>query len=245
MHSIDLLGVRVDDVTMAETVAHIAEFIRTPRAECRQIATVNPEFIITARHNPEFARVLATSDLNLPDGANLVRAARFLNKPLRARVAGSDLIWHLAAYAAEQGWKIFLLGAQSGVAEQAAANLRARYPSLPIAGTFAGSPSPNEEETIVERVNASSAALLCVAYGAPAQDFWIARNCARLHTRVALGVGGSFDFVAGRIPRAPAWMQHVGLEWLFRLAREPWRIRRQLRLAEFVWLVLRARFGKE
>ncbi len=241
IHSVDILGVRIDDVTIPEVVARVEAFVNEPRAGCRQIATVNPEFIITARQNAEFARVLAACDLNVPDGANLVRAARLLGKPLRERVGGCDLTTQLAARAAECGWKIFMLGAREGVAAQAAVNLSARYPGLQVAGIYAGSPDPREEKALVARVNGSGAQLLFVAYGAPAQDLWIARNRERLAARVTMGVGGSFDFLAGRVRRAPQWMQRAGLEWLFRLARQPWRIKRQLALVEFTWLVLKAR----
>jgi N-acetylglucosaminyldiphosphoundecaprenol N-acetyl-beta-D-mannosaminyltransferase len=241
--SLEILGVRVDDVTMAEAVARVEAFVDDPRGQCRQVATVNPEFVIAARHSPTFARVLEASDLNIPDGANLVRAARLLGRPLRERVAGSDLVGQLAARAAECGWRIFMLGARAGVAAEAAKNLRVRYPAVQVAGVWAGSPAPREEESILARVNASGAQLLFVAYGAPAQDLWIARHRARLNVRVAMGVGGAFDFIAGRVPRAPAWMQRAGLEWLFRLGQQPWRIKRQLTLVEFVWLVLCARLS--
>jgi N-acetylglucosaminyldiphosphoundecaprenol N-acetyl-beta-D-mannosaminyltransferase len=242
MNSIEILGVRVDDVTMEEAAACVAHFIREP-GRCRQVSTVNPEFVMLARQNPEFARTLAASDLNLPDGANLVRAARMLGRPLRERVAGSDLVSRIAARAAEKGWRIFLLGAREGIGADAAARLRERYPSLQIAGVWAGSPQPPAEDEQVTRVNHSGTEILLVAYGAPAQDLWIARNRERLTARIAMGVGDAFDFVAGRIPRAPIWMQRAGLEWLFRLTRQPWRMRRQLALLEFTLLVLRARWG--
>ncbi len=241
MPAVAIFGVRVDDVTMEEAVACVAQYVREPGAHCRQIATINPEFIMLARRNQDFARVLASSDLNLPDGANLVRAARMLGQPLRERVAGSDLIWQIAARAAEAGWRVFLLGAVEGIAAQAAARLRARYPRLQVAGEWAGSPDPSEDRLQVARVNASGAQILFVAYGAPAQDLWIARNRERLAVRVAMGVGGAFDFISGRIPRAPPWMQRAGFEWFFRLTRQPWRIRRQFALVQFAWLVIRAR----
>jgi N-acetylglucosaminyldiphosphoundecaprenol N-acetyl-beta-D-mannosaminyltransferase len=240
MHSVDILGVRVDGVTMEEAIARVADFVREPR--CHQIATVNPEFIMLARRSREFAQALAASDLNLADGANLVRAARVLGKPLRERVAGSDFIWRLAAHAAEANWKIFLLGAGEGIADQAATRLRDRDPRLTIAGTWSGSPLPSAEAEQIARVNQSAAEILLVAYGAPAQDLWIARNRQRLFARVAMGVGGAFDFIAGRVPRAPLWIQQGGLEWLFRLARQPWRLRRQLALFEFTWRVVQARY---
>jgi N-acetylglucosaminyldiphosphoundecaprenol N-acetyl-beta-D-mannosaminyltransferase len=240
MPAVDILGVRVDDVTVEEAVACVAHFVREP-GRCRQVSTVNPEFIMLARRNQEFARVLAASDLNLPDGANLVRAAHARGRTLRERVAGIDLIWRIAALAAEEGWKIFLLGAAEGIAAQAAARLRELYPRLQVAGEWAGSPDSREDNSQVARVNDSRAQVLFVAYGAPAQDFWIARNRERLAVRVAMGVGGAFDFISGHIPRAPLWMQRAGLEWLFRLARQPWRIRRQIALIQFTWLILQSR----
>lgn len=245
MPAVVILGVRVDDVTMEEAIACIARYIGESGPRCRQIATVNPEFIILARRNQDFARVLAASDLNLPDGANLVRAARMLGQPLRERVAGSDLIWQIAAKGAEAGWRIFLLGAGEGIAAQAAARLRERYPRLQVTGELAGTPDPREDRSQVARVNDSGAEVLLVAYGAPAQDLWIARNRERLAVRVAMGVGGAFDFISGHIPRAPLWIQRAGLEWLFRLARQPWRIRRQLALVQFAWLVVHARMKQE
>jgi N-acetylglucosaminyldiphosphoundecaprenol N-acetyl-beta-D-mannosaminyltransferase len=240
MHSVDILGVRVDDVTMEEALACLADYVGEPH--CHQIATVNPEFIMLARHSPVFAQTLAASDLNLPDGANLVRAARVLGRPLRERVAGSDLIWRIAAEAAEMGWNVFLLGAREGIAAQAAARLQERFPNLTIAGVWAGSPLPRVEAQQVERVNQTGAQILLVAYGAPAQDLWIARNRGRLTSRVAMGVGGAFDYISGRMSRAPLWIQQAGLEWLFRLTRQPWRMRRQLSLLAFTWLVIQTRY---
>lgn len=236
----EILGVRVDDVTMAEAVARVEALMQEPR--CHQVVTVNTEFVMLARRDPEFARALAAADLNVPDAANLIRGARMLGYPLRERVAGSDLVWALAARAAERGWRIFLLGAREGVAAQAAEKLRARYPRLQLAGVFAGSPDPRVQAEIAARVNAGGADILFVAYGAPAQELWIARNRDSLRVRVALGVGGAFDFIAGRLPRAPRWLQRAGLEWLFRLLLEPWRVRRQWALVEFTLLLLRRRF---
>lgn len=240
MNSVEILGVRVDDVTMEQAVERVASMIGEPR--CHQIATVNPEFIMVARRDPEFSRVLAASDLNLPDGANLVRAARILGHPLHERVAGSDLIWRIAARAAQEGWKLFMLGAGEGIGAQAAAVLRGRCPDLQIAGVWAGSPQSRFDSEQVARVNASGGDILLVAYGAPAQDLWIARNRERLNPRMAMGVGGAFDFIAGMVPRAPLWMQRAGLEWLFRLTRQPWRAKRQLALIDFAWRVLMARY---
>jgi N-acetylglucosaminyldiphosphoundecaprenol N-acetyl-beta-D-mannosaminyltransferase len=171
----------------------------------------------------------------------LLYAARRFGRALPERVAGSDLVYRLAERSARHGWRLFLLGAAPGVAEQAAAALRRRYPGLIIAGVYAGSPSPAENDAIVGRINASLADLLYVAYGAPEQDKWIARNRSALKTvRLALGVGGALDFIAGRARRAPRWLQRLHLEWFYRLLREPWRWRRMLALPHFVWRVLRS-----
>lgn len=154
-------------------------------------------------------------------------------------VPGSELVYLLAERAAKRDWPLFLLGAAPGVAEVAAAVLGERYPGLHVVGTYAGSPDAAENDALVARVNASGAALLYVAYGAPRQDKWIARNRHALTSvRVAIGVGGSLDFVTGRAARAPQWAQRLGLEWLHRLAKEPWRWRRMRALPRFAWRVM-------
>lgn len=199
-----------------------------------QIATVNPEFIMTAQRDVEFRRILNQADLCLPDGVGLLLAGRWLGRPFPERVAGSDFVYLLAQLAARNGWRLFLLGAAPGVAEEAAAVFQQRFPELNIAGTHGGSPDPAENEAIVARINESRAGLLYVAFGAPSQDKWISRNRETLSSvRVALGVGGSLDFVTGRATRAPRWIQDIGLEWLHRLVKEPWRWRRMLALPEF------------
>jgi N-acetylglucosaminyldiphosphoundecaprenol N-acetyl-beta-D-mannosaminyltransferase len=232
-----ILGISVDSITMADAVAQIIALASV--SPCRQVVTVNPEFIMAARRDPAFAAVLNNADLAVPDGAGLIWAARRRGRPLPERVAGVDIVENVAAVAARQGLRVFLLGAQEGVAAAAAAVLSARYPGLIVAGTFAGSPAAAEDAAIVTRVNEAQAAILFVAYGAPRQDLWIERNRARLRAGVAVGVGGAFDFISGRSRRAPRWMQQLGLEWLHRLYHEPWRWRRMLALPRFVWAVLR------
>jgi N-acetylglucosaminyldiphosphoundecaprenol N-acetyl-beta-D-mannosaminyltransferase len=143
-------------------------------------------------------------------------------------VAGSDLIYRIAERAAQRGWGIYFLGAGEGVAARTAAKLRAIYPELRVAGTFAGSPKIEDEDAIVARVRAARPDILLVAYGAPQQDKWIARNRERLGAPVSIGVGGSFDFVAEEARRAPVWIRRLGLEWLHRVGRQPWRARRIL-----------------
>lgn len=236
---LSILGVRVDAVTAAEALDIIEQIVREGRSQ--QVVTVNPEFVMAAQANQAFRRVLNAAALALPDGIGLVWAARILGQRLPERVAGSDLVPRLAEQAARRGWKLFLLGAAPGVAEQAAARLVARCPGLTVAGTYAGSPAAVEEEDIVARVRAVRPDILFVAYGAPAQDLWIARNLERLGVPLCMGVGGALDFIAGVRRRAPRWVQRLGLEWLYRLLQEPWRWRRQLALPRFAFAILMER----
>ena len=204
----------------------------------RQVCTVNPEFIMTARRHPACAQALAAADLCTPDGVGVLWAARLAGVRLNERVTGSDGIHRLCERAAEQGWRVFFLGAAPGVAERAAAELTRLYPGLPVAGTYGGSPAESDWPQIRQRLAAAPADLLFVAYGHPRQDIWIHQHKEELPVAVALGVGGAFDFVAGITPRAPLWLRRLGLEWLFRLARQPWRWRRMAILPLFALLVL-------
>lgn len=239
MDSLNILGVRIDNVTSDEALARVDEFLRTPGFH--QIATINPEFVVLAQSDGEFRRVLNACALNTPDGVGLLWAARRMGQPLRERVAGQDLVERICALAASRGEKIFLLGAREGIAERAARALARRHPGLAIAGCYAGSPARADEEDIVARVNASRARILFVAYGPPKQELWIARVASRLDkVAVALGVGGTFDTLAGVVPRAPRWMRDAGFEWTYRLLREPKRLKRQLRIPYFMWLIVTA-----
>ena len=237
--AVAILGIPVHDVTTEETLTLINQFVR--EGTSHQICTVNPEFIMAAQRDAEFKRILNQSALNLPDGIGVVWAAQRLGHPLRERVAGSDLVRLIADRAQTAGWRIFLLGAAEGVAEQAARSLSVHYPQVNIVGAYAGSPRPEEEADIAAQIRSSGADVLLVAYGAPKQDKWIDRNIERTDVAVAIGIGGSLDFIAGTQKRAPRWMQRLGLEWLYRLVREPWRWRRQLALPRFAWAVLRQR----
>lgn len=242
---IHILGLPVDAITYETWLAKIGRWINHNRAvppgerRARHVCTTNPEFMMVAQDDTNFRNILRRADLCVPDGVGLLWAARRMGRPLPERVTGSDGVPRIAERAAREGWRLYLLGAAPGVAEKAAEVLQARFPDLHVAGTYSGSPAPEEEDALVARVNASGADILFVAYGAPQQDKWIARNLPRLDVSMAMGVGGAFDFIAGVIPRAPVWMREAGLEWLYRLYLQPWRLRRMLRLPRFVWAVLR------
>jgi N-acetylglucosaminyldiphosphoundecaprenol N-acetyl-beta-D-mannosaminyltransferase len=238
-----VLGVRVDRCTQRQALDVIMNILNRARTDdqqalCQQIVTVNPEFVMFAQSNPSFLQAINQAALVVPDGIGIVLALRYLRHPTPERVTGVDTVVALAKRCAEQKYRLYLLGAAPGVAELAASRLQEMAPGLEIAGAYSGSPAPSEEDELIERLRAARADVLYVAYGAPAQDLWIARNRTRLPVAVAMGVGGSFDFLAGRQRRAPQIMQRVGLEWLYRLYREPWRWRRMLALPRFAIQVI-------
>jgi N-acetylglucosaminyldiphosphoundecaprenol N-acetyl-beta-D-mannosaminyltransferase len=240
--AVRILGVRVDALTYESLLAAIGAFVA--QGSPHQIATLNPEFVMAAQRDAAFRGVLEGCDLCLADGVGLLWAARRYGHPLPQRVTGSDGVPLIAERAARTGWSLYLLGAAPGVAERTAQVLAHRYPGLRIAGTHAGSPSNDDAEGIIVLVREASPDLLFVAFGAPQQDLWIARYREALRVPVMMGVGGAFDHITGVRRRAPPWVQRLNLEWLFRLATQPWRWRRQLALPRFVWAVLRQRTGK-
>jgi N-acetylglucosaminyldiphosphoundecaprenol N-acetyl-beta-D-mannosaminyltransferase len=237
--SLFVLGVRIDAVTFEQVIARIEEFIADGRSH--QIVTVNPEFVMAAQSDAEFRAIINSSALALPDGVGVWWASRHLGRSVPERIPGVDLVDRLAALSSECGYRLFFLGAMPGVADRAVEILRERYPGLAVAGIYSGSPRAEEETAIIERICATRPDVLFVAYGAPAQDRWIARHMDRLGVPVCIGVGGSFDYIAGVHPRAPRWMRQLGLEWLHRLVTQPWRWRRMLALPRFAWQVLWSR----
>ena len=245
--SVFVLGVRVDRISQQQALERVEQMIARWRGSgntlpCQQVVTVNPEFVMAAQRNKDFRIAINSAALVLADGIGVVWATRYLGRSTPERVTGSDMLPQLARLCAASGYRLYLLGAAAGIAEAAGARLQELAPGLEIAGTYAGSPAPEEEDEIIERIRMAQADILCVAYGAPAQDLWIWRNLARLPVAVAMGVGGAYDFLSGRQRRAPALMRRMGLEWLYRLYREPWRWRRMLALPRFaIEVVLRGR----
>jgi N-acetylglucosaminyldiphosphoundecaprenol N-acetyl-beta-D-mannosaminyltransferase len=203
--------------------------------------TPNPEFVMAARADAEFRALLNGAALAVPDGVGLVWAARLLGEPLRTTVPGVALVEALAPRAAALGQRWFLIGAREGVAAATGRRLAERHPGLTIAGALAGEPGPAGDAAALAAIRAAGPVhLLLVAYGAPKQERWLARNLAATGVPVGIGVGGTFDFIAGLSRRPPDWLQRAGFGWLFRLVMEPWRWRRQLALPGFVGLTLAA-----
>lgn len=193
------------------------------------VATVNPEFVMRARKDPEFARILESAALCLPDGWGVVWAARRHGCEMPGPVTGVDLIPPLARICAQRGWRMFLLGAADGVAADLAARLQKDHPGLEVGSSSSAG---------VDQIKNQHPHVLLVAFGAPKQEKWIDADGRGVGAPLQIGVGGSFDYLTGRVRRAPAWMRKAGLEWLFRLAVQPWRVRRMLVLPAFAFRVL-------
>lgn len=234
---VDILGVGFDRVDLPAAAERIIE--RHAAGQRTFVITANPEFVMLARRDSELKAIAASADLVVADGTGVLVASRVLRDPLPGRVPGRLLV---PAVLRLLSGPVFLLGAAPGVAESAAATLGRQLPSLDVAGTYAGSPGAEDDALIRERIKASGARVVLVAYGMPAQERWIARNLPFLPSvRTAIGVGGVFDQLAGRVRLPPRFVHAIGLEWLWRLAFEPRRWRRQRVLPVFAALIARQR----
>ena len=222
---ISLLGVPFDPLTLEGAVDRIDEMVDTWRPH--HVVTANVDFLVQALRDTELRRILSDADLVLCDGKPLVWASRWLGNALPGRVAGADLVPLLLQRAAVKGWKVFLLGAAPGVAEEAARRVALQYPTLPEISCYSPPFRPLEEMDhgeIIARIRAVQPELLLVSFGCPKQEKWIAMHYRELGVPVSIGVGATLDFLAGRVRRAPLWMQRSGGEWLFRMAQEPRRL---------------------
>lgn len=233
---VELLGAYIDALDMAATEKKVAELVR--RGGGHQVVTLNPEYLFRAQNDPLLIEVTNSAALVTPDGEGIVWACRVAGSPVPERVTGIDLMLRLAGLAAAEGWRIFLLGAAPGVAETAAENLVRKFPPLQVAGTYHGYFSAGEEKHVLSLIREAQPHLLFVALGAPRQELWIYQHLNSLNC-VAMGVGGSFDVIAGRVRRAPAWVRKLKAEWAYRLLLEPARWRRMTALPRFAWLVVK------
>jgi N-acetylglucosaminyldiphosphoundecaprenol N-acetyl-beta-D-mannosaminyltransferase len=220
-----LLGVPFDNVTVAQAIARIDEMIAS--GDPHYVVTANVDFCIQALDDIELRRILFDAHLVLCDGTPLVWASRLFGNPLPERVAGADLVPLLIQRAVEQGYRVFFLGGSASVAQQAVQRLQTQYPNLVLAGhyspPFRALLDMNHEE-IAQRIRAGKPDLLFVSFGCPKAEKWMAMHYRALGVPVCIGVGATIDFLAGRVRRAPAWMQRAGTEWLYRLAQEPRRL---------------------
>ncbi len=233
---INILGVKIDNLSTDEAINEIDLFVRSRKPNL--VFTPNPEMIVYAKRHKDFMETLNEADLSLPDGVGLVWASKVLRHPVKERVSGIDLIPRIAELAQRQKYKVYLLGSKPGIAGGAAEYLQKKYPDLKIVGTYHGFFNKEDEVKVIENIAMTEPHILIVGMGSPKQETWLAQKFKQLKVPVSIAVGGSLDVLAGKVKRAPKWMQRTGLEWLFRLLKQPWRIIRQIRLLKFVLLVL-------
>ncbi len=233
-----ILGVKVDAVTRQQAIDRVAEMMTG--GEQHYITTPNPEMLVAAQKDAEFRDILNRSSLALPDGFGLILAGRLLGTPLPERIAGSDFVFDIARFAGRNEYSMYLLGGRGDVAERAAEKLIARFPDLKIVGAESGPAFPSSRAqsaaadeaegshtNVCKRILDAAPDILLVALGHGKQEKWIAAHLTELPSvKIAMGVGGAFDFIAGRVRRAPKLMRALGLEWLWRLFLQPWRILR-------------------
>ncbi len=240
---VSILGVQVHRVTMADALALIEEFISS--REKSQVCVPNVYTTVLMQKDEEFKRIHNHCSLAIPDGLPLVWVSRLIGQPIPERVAGPDLFEKFSEIAAQKGYRCFFLGASPDTLEKMSEKLRARFPGLNIVGTY--SPplmdefSEEENQKIIGMVNEAKPEVLWVGLSAPKQEKWIGKNLNLLDVHVTIGVGAAFDFVAGKVRRAPRWMQKIGLEWLFRLCQEPRRLWKRYFIgnAIFIWLIIK------
>ncbi|HNB53691.1 MAG TPA: WecB/TagA/CpsF family glycosyltransferase [Anaerolineales bacterium] len=223
-----ILCAPIDNLNMQEALTRVEDFIAEGRrtGKTHQIATVNADFVVKAISDPELRQLLQEVDMATADGMPLVWGARILGTPLEERVAGADMVPALAELSARKRYSMFFLGAAPGVAARAADILQTRYPGLQIVGVVSPPVSSifEMDRAIIEQIKNVKPDILLVAFGNPKQEKWIGMYGRELGVPVMIGVGGTFDFIAGQTKRAPVWMQRIGFEWLFRLAQEPKRL---------------------
>jgi len=263
---VDVLGVRFHNLTRVEAAEAIAAMVR--RGEKGYVVKPYSEFMPRAAREPRMRQILNGADLCLADGIGILWAARYLSLPggtlrallqlpfslaaivlkpsslrtvLKENMAGIDLTWEVLERLDTIGARVFLLGGTEHEVQGTKERIEARFGRMHVVGARHG--YFEEKERIVELINAAQPQALLVAMGFPRQEEWIAENLPRLQVNVAIAEGGSFSFISGATPRAPRWLRRVGLEWLYRLLRQPWRLRRQLAIPQFVWLVVRERLG--
>lgn len=234
-----MMGCQVDNLSMAETLAKVEQFIRS--GQPHQHVVINVDKLVKASRDPELRRIINECALVNVDGMPVVWASRLLGKPLKERVAGVDLFEALMRRAAEQGWRVFLLGAHEEVVQAVRETYQRKYPQLPVAGCRNGYWNEQEEAAVAEQIRASRADLLFVAISSPKKEQFLGRWQAAMKVPFAMGVGGTFDVAIGRVKRAPLWMQKAGLEWFYRFLQEPRRMARRYFYEDlaFIWLLIK------
>jgi len=235
-NKIDILGVQIDSVNLLEAERKVLEFLKEDKSH--MIFTPNSEIIMMAQNDPYLMEVLNSADMLIADGIGVVYASRVLGKPIPERVAGFDLASNLIPKLADMNYSLYIFGGAPGVAEAAKEKLESKNPGLRIVGIHDGYFDAQKEKEIIHDINEKKPDVLFVCLGAPKQEKWIFENRDKLKAKVCMGIGGSVDVFAGKTKRAPLLFQKMGLEWFYRLLKEPWRYKRMLALPKFAITVL-------
>jgi len=239
VNRVDVLGVGFDPVDLEAAAAFVVDLIRLGGPHL--VVTANVELVMRARHSPDLRALLGRAALVVSDGVGVVWGARQLGRPLPGRVPGIDLAGRLCREAARRGWRIYLLGGAPGVALAAAERLRVQHPGIQVVGAAPGYFAPADELAVLAAIRGAAPTLLLAGLGSPQQEQWLDRHLDVLGVPVAIGVGGTLDVWGGRVRRAPVPVQRLGLEWCYRLIRQPGRAGRQTAIPRFVMAVWQER----
>ncbi|QNU67507.1 WecB/TagA/CpsF family glycosyltransferase [Ruminiclostridium herbifermentans] len=238
---VNIAGINIDDLTMEQAVKKIYYFISSDKNHA--IYTPNAEIMMDGIKDKKMFQVLNDADMLVADGAGVVLASKILGKAVRQKVSGVDLAKNLLEASAKKPIKFFLFGGKPGIAEKAHANIICDYPHAEVVGTHNGYFTEEDNQKIIEEINNSGAEVLFVCLGAPKQEMWIHENKDKLTVKACLGVGGTLDILAGNVKLAPDFFRNHGLEWLYRLYKEPWRYKRMLKLPKFILHIIGIRIG--
>ncbi len=240
---VNILGIKIDNLGKTEVLKKIDDFLSDGRQH--HLVTANPEMVVAAGKDEKFLEILNKADLTVPDGFGLILAARYLRQPLQERITGVDLMLDICQIAEQKNCSVYLLGGEEGISKRAAEKIVKKFPRLRVAGAESGGKMEISDfrfqiSDLIKKINNAEPNILFVALGAGKQEKFIAENLDKMSSvKIAMGVGGAFDFISGKIKRAPKWMRKIGLEWLWRLFIEPWRLKRILTATiKFSWLVI-------
>lgn len=239
--TITILGVPIDRITRDEAGTITENLIKESNKSCKMIFAPNVEFIMYAQKDKEYFKILKQSSLSTPDSIGVIIGAKLQKKSFKERIPGQSYFRKIIELSNEKGYSIYMLGGKPGIAEIAKENLEKIFPNVNIVGTHHGYFNENEEKEVIKEINTLQPNVLFVALGAPKQEKWIYEHRNELSVDVATGQGGTYDYEAGRIKRAPVFIQKIGMEWFWRLCREPSRIKRQLVLPVYLFKVLFAK----
>ncbi len=239
--TITILGIPIDRVSRDEAGEITEELIRESNKTCKMVFAPNVEFIMMAQKDKEFFDLLQESSLSTPDSIGVMIGAKLQKKAFKERIPGQSYFRKIIELSNEKGYSIYLLGGKPGIPEKTKENLEKIFPNVNIVGLHNGYFDENVGKEIIEEINTLQPNVLFVALGAPKQEKWIKKHQHELKVDVAAGQGGTYDYEAGKIKRAPVWVQKIGMEWFWRLCREPSRIKRQLVLPVYLVKVLFAK----